>query len=303
MNVSTLCRGLTIPFVILAMVTVSVAEISLEGGPVHGHFVQVNGGPTESGAAGAGFGTLNFNYIPVLFSSDQHGNETVVVSQDQQECDSHPTHLDLRFTGKSCSASSNDLGPLFTCDDFVLMQDVSKTYITIESEEGDVYFEGLVAKGEKFRLGDEYRKLPADLVMDIQAAGKNGSLLQKMKFHVSWCNKPISTRDDFGSLTILGLGDGGEKHVVGVATDDKRKNCKNGKKGDKGKGGKKRKEQNLVVGVATDDDKRKNCKNGKKLGDGSKKKAKRKEQRLVVGVATDDKRKNCKSGKGGSKGY
>ena len=236
MNVSTLCRGLTIPFVILAMVTVSVAETSLEGGPVHGHFVQVNGGPTESGAAGAGFGTLNFNYIPVLFSSDQHGNETVVVSQDQQECDSHPTHLDLRFTGKSCSASSNDLGPLFTCDDFVLMQAVSKTYITIESEEGDVYFEGLVAKGEKFRLGDEYRKLPADLVMDIQAAGKNGSLLQKMKFHVSWCNKPISTRDDFGSLTILGLGDG-EKHVVvGVATDDKRNSCKASK--GKGKGSK-----------------------------------------------------------------
>jgi hypothetical protein len=118
MNV-TLCRGLTIPFVILAMVTVSVAETSLGGEPVHGHFVQVNGGPTTE-SCDAGFGTLSFEYIPALktveesqivLSSDQHGNESFVVAQDQQECDSHPTYLDLKFKGGSADRCSNDLGP------------------------------------------------------------------------------------------------------------------------------------------------------------------------------------------------
>jgi hypothetical protein len=176
--------------------------------------VEVNGGPAESCG---GFGTLNYLPVPksiedsqvVLVSlsfSDQYGNGCVV-AQDQQECDSHPTHLDLKFTGKPCNASANDLGLLFTCN---VMQDVSEAYITIESKDG-VYFEAPVTKGKMVRLGDEHRKLTADLVLNIKA-GKNGSLVQKMKFRAS-CTEPISTRNVFGSLTLLGFGDG-EKTVL-----------------------------------------------------------------------------------------
>jgi hypothetical protein len=158
--------------------------------------VEVNGGPAESCG---GFGTLNYLPVPKsmedshvvlsLSCSNQYDNERVVV-QDQQECDSHPTYLDLKFTGKPCNASVNDLGPLlFTCNDFDPMQDVSEVYITIESKEDGVHFEAPVTKGKMVRLGDEYRKLPADLVLNIQA-GKNGSLLQKMKFRAS-CNEPL----------------------------------------------------------------------------------------------------------------
>jgi hypothetical protein len=184
--------------------------------------VEVNGGPAESCG---GFGTLNYLPVPKsiedsqvelsLSCSDQDGNECVV-AQDQQECDSHPTYLDLKFTGKPCSASVNDLGPLFTCNDFDSMQDVSEVYITIESKEDGVYFEAPVTKGKMVRLGDEYRKLPADLVLNIQA-GRNGSLLQKMKFRAS-CTEPISTRNVFGSLTLLGFGDG-EKTVVATENE------------------------------------------------------------------------------------
>ena len=141
-----------------------------------------------------------------LSFSDQYGNGCVV-AQDQQECDSHPTYLDLKFTGKPCNASANDLGLLFTCN---VMQDVSEAYITIESKDG-VYFEAPVTKGKMVRLGDEHRKLTADLVLNIKA-GKNGSLVQKMKFRAS-CTEPISTRNVFGSLTLLGFGDG-EKTVL-----------------------------------------------------------------------------------------
>jgi hypothetical protein len=184
--------------------------------------VEVNGGPAESCG---GFGTSKYLPVPKsmevsqvvlsLSCSDQYGNECVV-AQDQQACDSHPTYLDLKFTGKPCNASVNDLGPFFTCNDFDPMQDVSEAYITIESKEDGVYFEAPVTKGKMVRLGDEYRKLPADLVLNIQA-GRNGSLLQKMKFHAS-CNEPISTRNVFGSLTLLGFGDG-EKTVVATENE------------------------------------------------------------------------------------
>ena len=184
--------------------------------------VEVNGGPAESCG---GFGTLNYLPVPKsieesqvvlsLSCSDQYGNECVV-AQDQQECDSHPTYLDLKFTGKPCNASANDLGPFFTCNDFDPMQHVSEVYITIGSKEDDVYFEAPVTKGKMVRLGDEYRKLPADLVLNIQA-GRNGSLLQKMKFRAS-CTEPISTRNVFGSLTLLGFGDG-EKTVVATENE------------------------------------------------------------------------------------
>jgi hypothetical protein len=49
------------------------------------------------------------------------------------------------------------------------MQDVSEAYITIESKEDGAYFEAPVTKGKMVRLGDEYRKLPADLILNIQA--------------------------------------------------------------------------------------------------------------------------------------
>jgi hypothetical protein len=96
------------------------------------------------------------------------------------------------------------------------MQDVSEAYITIESKEDGAYFEAPVTKGKMVRLGDEYRKLPADLVLNIQA-GRNGSLLQKMKFRAS-CTEPISTRNVFGSLTLLGFGDG-EKTVIATENE------------------------------------------------------------------------------------
>jgi hypothetical protein len=48
-------------------------------------------------------------------------------------------------------------------------------------------------------------------------AGRNGSLLQKMKFRAS-CTEPISTRNVFGSLTLLGFGDG-EKTVVATENE------------------------------------------------------------------------------------
>ena len=95
------------------------------------------------------------------------------------------------------------------------MQDLSGAYISVQSNEGIEYFGASVAKGSKFRLGNEYHKLAPDLVVNIQA-GKNGSLLQRMKFHAS-CKEPISTRDVFGSLTLLGFGDR-EKQVL--ATDN-----------------------------------------------------------------------------------
>ena len=183
--------------------------------------VAVNGGPPE---ICGGFGTLT--YIPVpdrieecqvelsISCSDQFGNECEV-ARGQQGCDSHPTYLDLKFTGKPCSASNNDLGQLFTCNDFDPMQDLSGAYISVQSNEGIEYFGASVAKGSKFRLGNEYHKLAPDLVVNIQA-GKNGSLLQRMKFHAS-CKEPISTRDVFGSLTLLGFGDR-EKQVL--ATDN-----------------------------------------------------------------------------------
>jgi hypothetical protein len=186
--------------------------------------VEVNGEPAESCG---GFGTLNNLPVPKstedsqvelsLSCSDQYGNECVV-AHDQQECDSHPTYLDVKFTGKPCNASANDLGPLFTCNDLDSMQDVSEAYITIESKEDGVYFEAPVTKGKMVRLGDEFRKLPADLVLNIQAS-RNGSLLQKMKFRAS-CTEPISTRNVIGSLTLLGFGDDGEKPVVHVATEN-----------------------------------------------------------------------------------
>lgn len=183
--------------------------------------IEVNGGPPE---VCGGFGT--FVEIPVppkieecsvdvsLSCTDAYGN-ACEVARGQQLCDSHPTYLDLKFTGKSCKASDNDLGQFFTCNDFDPMLDLSGAYVSIQSKDGEEFFGASVPKGATFRLGNQYHHLTPDLVVNIQTS-KRGSLLQRMKFHAS-CQEPLSTRDVFGALTVLGFGDR-EKEVL--ATDN-----------------------------------------------------------------------------------
>ena len=181
--------------------------------------VEVNGGPPETCG---GFGSLT--YIPApskieecqvklsVSCTDKSGN-SCEVARGQEACDSPPTYLDLKYNGKSCKASSNELGSKFTCNDFDSMEDLGGVFITIKSKSGKSYFGASVAKGQTFRVGNAYHELADDLMVNVKSGGK---LLQSMTFHAS-CSHPISTRDVFGSLTLLGFGDG-DKNVV--ATDN-----------------------------------------------------------------------------------
>ncbi len=177
--------------------------------------IEINGGPAE---VCGGFGSLT--YIPVpefpeecsvaldLSCTTPSGGPCQITRDVKSECNEHPGYMEFKLSGGSCDKTTNQQNGKFVCNDSGAMSDVTGAYVVVESAKNgkEPLFSATVARGQRFKIGNGYKKLDANLEVHVYQS-KGGKLLQRMNLHAS-CSEPLHTNDVFGGITLMAFGNG-----------------------------------------------------------------------------------------------
>ena len=128
-------------------------------------------------------------------------------------CDAgKPKILEMKYTGKDCSASSNAQDPgKLSCDGdpafASLVHIVATDKENPDDKKAKLWFEGNVVLDTTFDIdaaNDGASKLKANTWVLIYSGPGRSGLLQAVKFHTS-CSQPLNLGDVFGSLELVGF--------------------------------------------------------------------------------------------------
>ena len=121
---------------------------------------------------------------------------TVNVVEPPASCeDGKPAALVFKYTGDSCSATTNDQEGKFKCEETGAPGDLMKVVMTKDANKISVEIVGDMVK--IFYSDPEGKKFPSEIQYKI--IGTTGEQLQAL--HTS-CSKPLNVGDQFGALEL-----------------------------------------------------------------------------------------------------
>ncbi|RKZ96627.1 MAG: hypothetical protein DRQ40_00515 [Gammaproteobacteria bacterium] len=160
-------------------------------------------------------------------------------------CESKPYSINLKYTGKDCSASDNDQSSdKATCSGDPA--DSSPVYIFASKKCGDTssknaigHPSGPISINEIFTIThvDPTKKVQPNACIDIYSDSARTNLLQRVQFHTS-CSQPLKVGDIFGSIKVISGINGnknqcGEPECTGTDCDKPKEECEVSEAGEK----------------------------------------------------------------------
>ena len=121
-------------------------------------------------------------------------------------CTERPTGITMLFNGGGCEQSDNTQELKFSCVDENGGPPVNtgeEVYIVVTDIKGlgITYFEGSVAVGETYNLGNEGERFDSDQFITIYTADES-TLLQKVQYHSS-CSSNLELKNRFGASQLV----------------------------------------------------------------------------------------------------